>query len=170
MSPPTKRVLDFEWTIRKGRPSDAPLLVNSWLKSFNEQLRSFDRRSGYWQAHKALIANLLEQPSARVYVACREDDDDKIVGYVVGEVGHDCIIHFVYVKKAFRRAGVGDGLISRLRSDGPGMAKVVCTHEGEMWTGQKRRSRAWSYAPRGIFYRMILELARSQLQARAEIR
>lgn len=153
------RSLDFDWAIRRSKAADTNFLIDSWMKCFNEQMRVWDRRQGYWQAQKAVIAQLLEQPNGRVYVVCRCDNPDDILGYVVGEAnGHECVIHYAYVKKKYRRAGVGNALMSKLRSDCAGIAKVVCTHEGDAWTGVKRKSRGWTFAPRGIYYRMILQL------------
>ena len=154
-----------EWTIRRGRASDGPFIINAWLKSLNEHTRVFDRKCGFWRAHKAVIASLLEEPGCKVYVAVIEEDDDKILAWAVGEVGHDLVLHYTYTKQRWRRRGLADALISRLRGDCRGMCSVVTTHEGSLWAREKRKSRAWVFSPRGIFYRMILREA--QLEKRA---
>lgn len=155
-----RRILDIEWSLRRGEEGDAYFLVDSWMKSLNECLRGHERRSGYWSAQKLLIATLLERST--VVVACEDERPDKIVGYAVGEPGHDLALHFVYVRKKHRRAGVADAMISQLRSQARPGGDVVVTHMTYEWVLKKCKKRHWGYAPRGVFYRLIDELSKGK--------
>ena len=149
------------WTIRDGNPADVPLLINSWLKSYNEQITSFDRHCGFWEAQKLLIATLLEEPTCRVIVAAEVDPEDStkdIMGWAVGEAGRDLLLHYVYTKKKWRRAGIGNALVAELLNGCHASGRVITTHEGFGWTREKRERRAWGLSHRGIFYRLMLKM------------
>lgn len=161
--------IDFDWTIRRAEPADLPLIVDAWLKNYNERIGAFERHCGFWEAQKAIIAKLLERKkTVRVFVACKEETPDRILGYIFGEVepnGRTVLVHYAYTKARYRRHGVFNALMNRLRGDAHGHADVYFTHEGEPWTKVKRRSRAWSFAPRAIYFRLILELLKTEANA-----
>lgn len=152
--------LDFDWSIRKPSAEDGAFLIDSWLKSYNEQIGYHDRKGGYWRAQKILIGHIFER--SKVLVAVRHDmpPGKDIIGYAVGEPGHDLSLHYVYVKKQHRRAGVANAMLSHLRAQcrGQGGGNVVCTHEGCAWVRRKAKDRGWSYQPRGVLYELIISL------------
>lgn len=67
----------------------------------------------YFDGHTPLVRSLLQQ--SRVLVACLADDPTTILGFVVfepkGGPAEADVLDFLYVKKAFRRAGVGSMLL-----------------------------------------------------------
>lgn len=59
--------------------------------------------------HKVIEA-LLVHPSTKVTVACLKDDPEVVLGYSV--TGHnDELVHFVYVKSAWRNIGLAKSLV-----------------------------------------------------------
>jgi GNAT superfamily N-acetyltransferase len=86
-------------------------LLNHYYEESHWSLRLTTRV--YFDGHTPLVRSLLQQ--ARVLVACLADDPTTILGFVVyepggGPAGCD-VLDFLYVKKAFRRAGVGTMLM-----------------------------------------------------------
>ena len=59
--------------------------------------------------HDLLLKKLL--PNIRIMIACDPSDSDTIWGYAAWEPG---LLHWVYVKSAFRRQGIGTVLLKSL--------------------------------------------------------
>ncbi len=59
----------------------------------------------YWPSQKRLVGALVRESEVRV--ACAPDEPDHLYGYIVsaGE-----LLHWVYVKSAFRNIGIAKGL------------------------------------------------------------
>lgn len=103
--------------IRQGRPTDAPFLFNSWLKSFRKAWFSMRIPSDVFFAQQHLvIEDILQRPGTRVFVVTPAGDEDTICGYAVTEAvpgtdGKALIVHYVYVKETFRKLGLGKQLL-----------------------------------------------------------
>ena len=101
--------------IRPACTDDLPLLLNSWLKSYrnapavttvpNELY--FDEGMG----QKARILSLLGECETRV--ACDPEDHEVVYGWITFEPTLDLptIVHYAYVKQAYRRQGIGTALL-----------------------------------------------------------
>lgn len=142
--------------IRSGRPGDAPFVIKSWLRSFNEHLRPEDRRCGYWDAHKEVIADLLT--AGALLVAHDAADDNAILGFACGEPRLDMLVlHYVYTKREHRRKGVARALVTELRTRTKAPT-VVVTHL-TTWDIQKYcRVRDWGIAQHAPYYRTIMRM------------
>lgn len=77
---------------------------------------------------------IFKRADINIFVACKEDDEDLIFGYIVFEPK---TIHFAYVKEAFRRVGVGRKLLGCL----PSLDGVEASHLTysliELWNAGK---------------------------------
>lgn len=144
-----------EWSIRLGRPMDAPFIVATWKRSVGRLLRGAEKGEAYLRAQERVICALLE--TSRVYVATSPADDDAIYGYVVGEPGRPSLIHFAYVKKCYRKGGVARSLVRRLldghdeRKDG-----IAITEIGEPSLLRYIKARGWSIATRRAYYHALV--------------
>lgn len=91
-------------SIRLKETKDDPFIYNSWLKS-NRAKHANMPTSDYFAHYKKLINNLLYK--SLTFIACDPKDPEFIYGYIVIRPIEDLkIIHYVYVKKPFRRFGV----------------------------------------------------------------
>ena len=151
-------VIDYK--IRRAKPADGAFIVNSWLRSYNEHIRPEERRAGYWQGHKQVIAALLGR--SRVLVAHYAGElldvdrpgEDVILGYAVAEQLPDrCVIHYVYVKKTYRGQGIARNLVTMLRD---GADRVVVTHITTPDVEAYCRARRWGFARNAPFYHALL--------------
>lgn len=69
-------------------------------------------------------------------VATLADDEEQLLGFVVGQVPD--VAHYVYVKLAYRRVGIGSALLEALR-DELGALRVVSheTYGGREWLARR---------------------------------
>lgn len=102
------------FTLRQANPSDESFIYNSWLKSYKNSdfARSIPART-YYAMHHLVIERILSRPSTQVLVACDPTAPDVLYGYVVMEsVGDLSVVHYCYVKQAFRRLGIASALLA----------------------------------------------------------
>jgi hypothetical protein len=101
---------------RAGEPADVPFLINSWIKSYWDggvTLRYVDRVS-YFASHHRIIEAVLSRPETAVTVIHPEGEPRVIVAYLVQGPG---VVHYVYVKNAFRHLGLARTLIGDVNKD-----------------------------------------------------
>lgn len=146
-----------KWTIRRATADDAGFVLNSWLKSYNEWRRPEERRAGYWTAHKDVIAALLE--TSRVLVACDAQAPTSIYGWACGQPGTPTLLHYLYVKRAMRHAGVARALVAALLSDPRASTSVVVTHITSPEILGYAKARGWGRALNMPFYAALARKA-----------
>lgn len=91
-------------SIRAAVPEDNNFIYSTVLKSYrfsNPIARATDDDT-YYSQHSYCWNRLISDPSTRVMVACMEDDPDLIIGFLIAEPKDLPILHYVYVKAAFR--------------------------------------------------------------------
>ena len=154
--------MEVDYKLRRSKAGDAGFVINSWLRSYNEHIRPEERRAGYWQGHKQVIAALLQR--SKVLVAHYDGPpipgvrkpEDIILGYAVAEQHPDlsmCVLHYVYVKKTYRGGGIARNLISVLRD---GAERVVVTHVTGPDIHEYCQVRGWGMARNAPFYHALV--------------
>jgi ribosomal protein S18 acetylase RimI-like enzyme len=95
-------------SIRPATADDIPFIFNSWLKAYKHSSLFAKRikHEVFFKYHHAVIERILAR-GAKVFVATPIHDPDTIIGYCVAEQLDVTTLHFIYVKSAFRRFGVG---------------------------------------------------------------
>lgn len=78
------------------------------LRFGNEYFKLVDSES-YFQVYHAYFSTLLNRPEALIKLAALSDDPDVILGWALIELDK---VHYVYVKKDFRRKGIARALIT----------------------------------------------------------
>jgi hypothetical protein len=93
--------------IREFEKEDHNFVMNSWLKSFEKTIKLMGTDTQiYRREQMRLMGGIIEK--AKVYVACPEDAQQQIYGYIVWDaIGDVGILHYVYVKNPYRRFGIG---------------------------------------------------------------
>lgn len=95
--------------IRLKESKDEPFIYNSWLQS-NKSRHPNIPSSDYYSLYKKIIADVLYK--SIVVIACDPQDPEFIYGYaVIRPIDDVKIIHYVYVKKPFRRFGVAKKML-----------------------------------------------------------
>ena len=94
--------------IRELRPDDIPFVTATWLLNYRSHnpFAGDLRRDVYREQQQTIIARLLRTASGRV--ACDAGDENVIYGYTIYAPS---VLHYLYVKEAFRKMGIGRQLL-----------------------------------------------------------
>ena len=98
------------FSVRRYDGTDRNLVLHSWIQ--NAQ-RWSKLRAGYARAAEVRIKKLLEG-EGRAVVACSRKEPARVFGWAVAQ---GPVLHFVYVKRALRRQGIGASLLQALGLD-----------------------------------------------------
>jgi GNAT superfamily N-acetyltransferase len=104
--------------------TDLPFVVRSWAESSHNGPVGRLHRKGVWHRQQAELATRLVATQLCL-VAHHEDDREQLYGWLCfAEGSSDAVVHYVYVKRQFRRFGIARQL---LRAAGwrPGMGIVA---------------------------------------------
>ncbi len=126
----------------------SPAVFNSWLKRYRDavSVRLVTDRVFFEVQHK-VIRKILERPGLVLRVACNPEDSNQIYAYIVAEfnqiVPDLTLIHWIYVKSPFRRAGVAKDLLSTVLED---HKQIHYTHKTFL-TQYLDKDNKWIYNP-----------------------
>jgi GNAT superfamily N-acetyltransferase len=99
--------------IRQPSSKDHPFIYSTWLRNvyydITESLRP--NQDAYFKSQSAMISKLLQDDRTRVRVAGDTVDDLWIAGYSVSLANE---LHFIYVRKDFRKQGLATLLLKDL--------------------------------------------------------
>lgn len=103
-----------EIEVREAFLEDVSFIFATWLRSYRHSSTFAKKISNdiYYARHHLVIDLILKRPGSKVLVAHPKDEPDVILGYVVTEKQPDGadIVHYTYVKKAFRQMGIAGAL------------------------------------------------------------
>jgi len=105
---------DEFFSIRKfDYKNDSDFVFSSWISSYqNSEFAKNIFLPIYQTNHRDLINKVLfNNNQTNAYIAVNKHDSNQFYGYAVGTA--DCL-HFIYVKKIFRRLGIGTILLKEL--------------------------------------------------------
>lgn len=117
-----------DFAVRPARRTDAHFIASSWLKSYRDSpaTAAVPSQTFYYWHHRVIEVVLAR---AAVLVACDPDDPDTIVGWACAEAMPGALVlHYVYVKHAFRRFGIARALVRALQAAEPGTDQIFATH------------------------------------------
>lgn len=112
-----------DWQIRNAREDDLPFIYQTWLNSYggDSVIGKSVRRSVYQREYKRVINKILFDAST--IVAHKPDDDVVIYGYLVFDYS---ILHYCFVKEAFRFSGIAKDLV--IKAHGKNVLPCFYTH------------------------------------------
>jgi hypothetical protein len=112
--------------IRELNPNDIALVYSTWLRSykFSSQFARNISKDVFFENHHKIITHILTLPDTRVSIACLEEDENVIIGWFCYQHLSN-IAQYMFVKRGFRRMGVG-----RMLFDHSGLENPQFTH----WT------------------------------------
>lgn len=114
--------------LRDGLPSDRNFIFKTILQHYRHASpHNKDIPDNiYYDCHHLLISKVMRQPGNIVRVAALKEDPEVLFGFLWGNIDPETV-HYVYVKKAFRRMGMARMMYESLFDDD---ADVYITH----WT------------------------------------
>lgn len=92
--------------------ADLALIRSSWMRSLRESQTHRDVEASVYKTNQPLIINGLIRRSLTI-MAVNPEDPTQIFGYVVATptTSNVCVLHWLYVKSAFRKLGIGSALV-----------------------------------------------------------
>lgn len=114
-----------DFSIRLVNPEDIPFIYSTWLKSFKQDSSTGTsmRKTVFMKDYVKVIDAILQDPNTTVFVACKLDEPNIILGYMV--FGPNRVFHYIFVKEAFRLFGIARTLFKSNQVDG----ESFCTHQ-----------------------------------------
>lgn len=100
---------------REMKPEDLNFIYSTWLKGlrYGNEWFEFITKEAYYTFYHRIIELILQKPTILIKVACLKDDPDVILGYAVSE---GSVLHWVFVKSAWRKIGLAKDLIPEFKS------------------------------------------------------
>lgn len=98
---------------RSQSDNDTGFLYSTWLKSYRQMPYAQNMSNDtFFHHHKQIIKDILDKPNTIVTFIVEDTDPDHIYGYsVVERLGDAAIIHYIYVKHAYRKLGLAESLL-----------------------------------------------------------
>lgn len=103
-----------EFTIRPIVPDDVAFVVNAWLEGYwpDCPCSLVMPKSAWWPRWHRVIENILADERTRTVVACLPDDQTQLLGFACARP--PSVLHWCYVKQAFRHNGIAAGMLAEL--------------------------------------------------------
>ena len=115
-----------DYVTRGPTPTDLDFIVSSWLKSYrNSDFANYIPNTLYYQYHKAIVMDLLKR--SLVSMVVDPEDQDHVYGYIVYEAGEMFILHYMYIKSAFRNFGLAKSILQKANPQF-GVEEMYLTH------------------------------------------
>lgn len=102
-----------EIEIRLGKPEDLDFILATWLRTYRHHSQFAKKISNpvFYENHQKIIERILER-GAQVRVVHPVGEPDTILGYSCLENNNNIpVVHFIYIKKAFRDFGLAKKLV-----------------------------------------------------------
>jgi len=108
--------------IRNYRPdNDKAFIYSTWLRNYKHSSYFAKRIKPviFFAGHHPIVEHLLGKSNSKIFIACPKGDADTILGYLVCEKPEDKnpIVHFIFMKEAFRGMGIGKALFKHAAID-----------------------------------------------------
>lgn len=99
------------FAIRELRMDDLNLIFSTWLRGlyYGDSWFSLIEKKVFMDNYHTILERLLTSGTARVRITCLKDDPEVILGYAV--LGNPGVLHWVFVKSAWRGIGIAKGMI-----------------------------------------------------------
>jgi GNAT superfamily N-acetyltransferase len=121
--------------VRSGREADRNFIVRGWVKEMRHSPWTRHVPNGvYYAAQHELVHRLLS--TSRVLVACDPQHLEHVYGCVVAsDLGPPRVVHWIYVKGAYRGLGLGRALlVSAFEDEGRLPAQLVCSQASKLFS------------------------------------
>jgi hypothetical protein len=117
--------------VRLAGPADVAFIISTWKQSFKfgSPWANRIRWHVFDEGHTPIVKRMMGRSS--IWVACDPSDEMEILGYLVAELNAR-VIHYVYVKPMFRRAGICGMLFDEVGIPRD-LARWTVTHATSLW-------------------------------------
>lgn len=97
--------------IRDCKPYDTNFIYASWLRGLYHGDTWFGEipKHIFMTNYHKVLELIIARPGIQIKVACLKEDPDVILGYAV--IGNSSVLHWLFVKSAWRKIGIGKSLL-----------------------------------------------------------
>ena len=113
--------------LREMGSSDFSFIMATWLRGlyYDSGFYSEIEKAVFFDNYGAIAKSILDKSACRPRIAVLDDSPDVILGYaIIEEAAAGDIVHYVYVKSAFRKARICSQMLHR--------KVLACTHLTEL--------------------------------------
>lgn len=138
--------MEAPYTFRPHTKDDLNFIQNSWGKSYAEGVNGnrLITSKEFHSYHRPIREKILNRPNIAIIVCCSKDSEDLIIGYSIVEKPRESrglILHYLYVKSAFKQEGIAKQLIKKSCVDRPILYTHSTTLAGKIIHRYKARQR-----------------------------
>lgn len=115
-------------TIRKMLEGDRPLVLDSWCSTAARNVAQWVPEGMRARLYRRHMLGLLA--SSSVWVACNREAEDRILGWLCGDVQRG-LVHWAWTREDWRRMGIMRSLVIRMQDEaGKALASTGWTKLG----------------------------------------
>ena len=109
-----------EVTFRPLDPDEMGFVMDSWFRSYrNSEWAGVIPNHLYYPTMREMLASLISRGAKILAAIAVTEEGERVIGYVCHENKKmETVLHYLYVKDPYRRAGLGKKLVS-LATEGP---------------------------------------------------
>jgi GNAT superfamily N-acetyltransferase len=107
-----KEALKALYIVRESISDDTPFIFSTFLRGLYYGDPYFARtpKNSFMKAYHSVLEQILSLPAVKVHIACLKEDPEVILGYSITG-GEGTILHWVFVKSAWRGIGIAKELV-----------------------------------------------------------
>lgn len=108
--------------------ADIPFIYSSWGQSFlsGKSAHMILSPAEFHEFHRPIIERFFSRPTATVLVCQWDQEPNTIIAWAAVEMLHKTLVlHYIYVKAAFKREGIATEMLERI---GFFNRPTICTH------------------------------------------
>lgn len=139
-------------TFRPYTTTDIPFVQNSWGSSYykGSSYHTVLTPDEFHAFHKITRDSFFHRPQAAVILCVSKEDPDLIMGWIAVEKpvkSPGIVIHYVYVKQAFKGLGMASALLEKVCGDGPVLFTHLTERANRMMIRNPDKFQDFFYAP-----------------------
>jgi len=120
-------------TIRVANKEDENFIYSCWMRGVfynNEYMRGQITEDAFFKMYRSVIKKVLKREDVSCLMACIIEQPDVVVGFSVFEPG---VLHWVYVKQAWRGFGIAKELVPDGVHSVTHLTKQAAEHKPKEW-------------------------------------
>jgi len=150
--------MEAGYSLRPYRESDIPFIQNSWGSSYYKGADYVEYLSPreFNEKHRPIRESILNRPNIAIIVACSPQDEDLILGWVIVEKPlkvKGLILHYVYVKEAFKYERIARTLLIKALPESPILVTHMTDRARKIIRKKREFFKEYVYAPETIMVR-----------------
>lgn len=115
-------------SFRPAHDADRTFIVSNWSSCFKKSHSAGIIHTDDWASvMHAQLERVLDRPGSRALIAFEKSEPDFFYGFIAGDTSEETpVVHYVYVKEAYRRSGIARGLFDAFGVDPSQYFVYVC--------------------------------------------